>query len=337
MTTISKLEFTIAVCTHNPKPSLLVRLLSAIQSLSDATKSIEIILVDNNSSTSVKELSCVHHFLEVIPFARYVVEPRQGLTAARCRAIHETTAPIVVFFDDDNEPAPNYLQVLQRYFRDYPNVGVWGPGQITVEYVDPVEPWFEQHPEKFQQRQLDFGYSCVPATWGSYSPNGTGFAVRREILQRYASAIEQGKLQATDRKGTSLASAGDVQIVWEGIKLGFAAGMIPELKCNHLIPAEKANLSYLQRLYFGTASSYAPALVESFSSHVDQLGLPPTPVQIYKLLAKFWIKMLLRPHQRPEIQLKFASDLGGWYGHARALQSPHALQLFSLAERLQLV
>jgi glycosyltransferase involved in cell wall biosynthesis len=329
-------QFAIAICTYNPNPVLLERLLTAIQVILTTTQSTEVLLVDNNSSPALSALPTLQDFLAQIPQARCVVEPKQGLTAARCRAVQETSAPIVVFFDDDNEPSPDYLQVLDHYFTDYPNVGVWGPGQIIVEYVDPVEPWFEQHPERFQQRQLGFGYSCVPATWGPYFPNGTGFAVRRKILHQYVSAIEQGTLQTTDRRGKSLASAGDVQIVWEGIKMSLAAGMIPELRCNHLITADKANLSYLKRLHFGTASSYAPALLESFPS---QLGQPATisMVQVYKLLAKFFVKMALHSKQRSEIQLKFASDLGEFYGHARAFQSPHAHQLLFLAEQFKLI
>jgi glycosyltransferase involved in cell wall biosynthesis len=331
-------QFVIAICTYNPNPVLLERLLTAIKViLTTTTQSTEVLLVDNNSSPALSALPVVQDFITQIPRARCVVELKQGLTAARCRAVQETSAPIFVFFDDDNEPSTDYLQVLDRYFTTYPHVGIWGPGQITVEYVDPVEPWFEQHPERFQQRQLGFGYSCVPATWGPYFPNGTGFAVRRDVLHQYVSAIEQGTLQTTDRRGKSLASAGDVQIVWEGIKMGLAAGMISELRCNHLITADKANLSYLKRLHFGTASSYAPALLESFPSQLDQPS-SISMIHVYKLLVKFFVKMSLRPKQRSEIQLKFATDLGEFYGHARAVQSPHhAHQLLSLAEQFKLI
>lgn len=331
------LKFAIAVCTYNPNPHLLGCLLNAIQGIISVTPVGEVILVDNNSFPSIKELPSVRDFLLAVPLARCIVEAKQGLTAARCRAIHETTAPIIVFFDDDNEPSSNYLQVLSRYFKDYPNVGVWGPGQIIVKYVDSVEPWFEQHPEKFQQRQSDFGYSCIPATWNPCSPNGTGFAVRREILQKYLEATEQDSLHTTGRKGESLASAEDVQIVWEGIKLGFAAGMIPELCCNHLITAEKANLTYLKRLEFGTASSYAPALLESFPQQLDHYQADiPSILHMYRYLAKYWLKMALRPEQRYENQLKLANNLGGWYGLAKARRSPRANNLLTIARRLHL-
>lgn len=332
-----KVNFSIAVCTYNPKSRLLERLLKAIEAILTTTQSAEVLLVDNNSSPGLNTIPLVQRFLAQAPQARCVVETKPGLNAARCRAIKETSAPIVVFFDDDNEPNPDYLQVLDRYFTDYPIVGIWGPGHIAVEYVDPVESWLYQYVESFQQRQVGFAYSCAPATWELHFPNGTGFAVRREILQQYVSAIEQGTLQTMGRQGKSLASAEDVQIVWEGFKLGFAAGMVPELRCNHLITADKANLSYLKRLHFGTASSYVPALLESFPEQLAKLGKPPGAVHVYRLFAKFLLKMALRPQQRLEIQIKFAGNLGECYGHARAFQSPHSHQFLSLAILLQLV
>jgi cellulose synthase/poly-beta-1,6-N-acetylglucosamine synthase-like glycosyltransferase len=329
--------FAIAVCTYNPNPLLIERLLNALQKLLDTGKVAETVLVDNNSSPPIANLPSVQQFLAHNPEVRCIVEPKQGLTAGRCRAIKEISAPIVVFFDDDNEPDADYLEILDKYFSAYPNVGVWGPGQIQVEYIDPVEPWIENYRVSFQQRQSDFGYSCIPAAWSSYFPNGTGFAIRREILEQYVLAIEQGVMQTTDRQGKSLASAGDIQMVWEGNKLGYAGGMIPELRCNHLITGDKANLSYLKRLEFGTASSYIPALIESFPDQAKQLAQPPSMSTIYQQLAKFWIKMAVRPQKRHETQIQFAGLMGGHYGYSIATESPHAERILSLAKRLQLV
>lgn len=332
----SEFDFAIAVCTYNPNPVLLERLFTAIQALLTTVLSIEIVLVDNNSSPALITLPTVQNFLSKTAQARCVVEPQQGLAIARCRAVRETTASIVVFFDDDNEPNCDYLQVLDCYFKKYPNVGVWGPGQIAVEYIDQVEAWFHQHPEFFQQRQLEFGYTCVPAFLGTHSPNGTGFAARRNVLQQYVFAVEQGALRTTGRKGNSLSSAEDSQIVWESTKLGFAVGMIPELRCKHLITVDKANFTYLKRLHFGVGSSYVLALDQSFPQHLAKWGKPPTMVQVYVHLIKFWIDMALHPQQQGAIQLRVAKAMGGWYGHASALQAPHADQILRLAERFHL-
>lgn len=329
--------FSLAICTYNPDSRLLERLIGVIQNFLTEPLLDQVVIVDNNSSPPVSSYIFVRELLASSAKVRCVVEIKQGLTFARCRAAAEISSPFVVFFDDDNEPAANYLSILAHYFKNYSNVGCWGPGEIAVEYVDPVTPWFEQNREYFQQRKSDFAYGCVPAAWEPYYPNGTGLAMRREVLQRYVLAVQQGELQATDRKGKSLASGGDAQMLWEGVKMGYAAGLIPELRCNHLIPSSKANFSYLRKLRFGIASSFIPTLIESFPSKLAKFGTLPSMKRVYFERIMLQINMLRYPQKAYNLQLKFTDSLGYWYGYATVLESPRAVQLLDLAQGLQLI
>jgi glycosyltransferase involved in cell wall biosynthesis len=332
------LQFAIAICTYNPDLRLLTRLLNALLPIiKSSEETVEVIIVDNNSLPPLTFYPEVQNFLDKVQNIQYIIEAKQGLTAARCAAIQATSAPIIVFFDDDNEPAPDYLKVLSEYFEKYPNVGIWGPGQIEVEYIDPVNSWFLENREKFQQRKRPFAYVCEPANWGQYYPNGTGFAVRREILNNYLEGVEKERLQVTGRKGKQLSSAEDVQIVWEGTKLGFAAGMIPNLKCNHLIPASKANFSYLARLHFGTASAYMPALFQSFPEKKEEDYVLPSKLQIYKRIIKLKIKQILRPTLKYQIDFEIANYIGGLYGLATAMKSKRTQEIANLAKSFQLL
>ncbi len=331
-------QFAIAICTYNPDLRLLARLLNALlQIIKSDTEKVDVIIVDNNSSPPLNSYSEVRDFLCEAPNSQCIIETKQGLTAARCTAIKATLASIVVFFDDDNEPAPDYLEILSQYFKKYPNVGIWGPGHIEVEYVDAVDLWFLDNKEKFQQRRRPFAYICEPANWGQYYPNGTGFAVRRKILNKYLEAVENGNLQSNDRKGTQLSSAGDVQIVWEGMKLGFAAGMIPILKCNHLIPISKANFSYMARLHFCTSSAYMPALYQSFPEKKEQDYNLPSKLQIHKRLVKLKIKQILRPKRKHEISFEIASYIGSLYGIVKAIKSERTQEILNLAKSFKLL
>lgn len=331
-------EFTIAVCTYNPDLRLLTRLFNALLAIvKSTTKKVEIVIVDNNSSPPLSSYAELQDFLSKISNSRCIVEAKQGLAAARCAAIKATSAPIIVFFDDDNEPSLDYLEILSEYFRKYPNVGIWGPGQIEVEYIDPVEQWFLDNKQKFQQRNSAFAYVCEPANWGQYYPNGTGFALRREILDKYLEGVETAKLSLTGRQGNVLSSGEDAQIVWEGMKMGFAAGMIPELKCKHLIPKSKANFSYLKRLHFGTASAYIPALFESFPETKEQDYKLPSRLKIYEKLTKLKIKQILRLKSQQETDFDIAEYLGGLYGLANAQKSQRAQEILNLAKILQLL
>jgi glucosyl-dolichyl phosphate glucuronosyltransferase len=331
-------QFAIAICTYNPDLRLLARLLDALLPIIKSNKEkVDVIIVDNNSSPPLNSYSEIQGFLCDVPNSQCITEIKQGLTAARCAAIKATLAPIVVFFDDDNEPDPDYLEILSQYFEEYPNVGIWGPGHIEVEYMDAIDSWFLDNKEEFQQRRRPFAYICEPANWGPYYPNGTGFAVRRKILNEYLGAVENGKLQSSGRKGTQLSSADDVQIVWEGMKLGFAAGMIPILKCNHLIPISKANFSYMARLHFGTSSAYMPALFQSFPEKQEQNYNLPSKLQIQKRLVKLKIKQILRPKRKHEISFEIASYIGGLYGIAKAIKSERTQEILNLAKSFKLL
>jgi glycosyltransferase involved in cell wall biosynthesis len=263
----------IVIATHNPDLRTLRRLLDAIRELDCITYAEAIILVDNNSEPRLATDADVMEFLCALPNARYLYESVPGLTAARCRAIRESSADIVVFFDDDNEPASNYLMVLEDYFRRYPNVGISGPGTVNVEYLDETPEEIRRRPELFQQANRAFGYACIAGYFGEVTPFGTGFAVRREVLRQYERLVGDGTLCLTDRQGRSLSSGGDVQIVWDATKMGLACGVIPELVCGHLINGAKANIDYLGRLEYGCAASYAPAISQSFPELAKKLSI----------------------------------------------------------------
>ncbi len=186
--------------------------MAAIRGL-DGVGGIEsVLLVDNNSNPRFDGTKEVAELLSALPNATYSYETVPGLTAARCRAIRDSASDVVVFFDDDNEPAPNYLTVLADFFKRYPNVGVWGPGTVNVEYLDETPDEIRRRPELFQQARRPFGFACIDGYFGEVTPLGTGFAVRRSVLARYERLVADGTLCLSDRQGRSLSSGGDVQI-----------------------------------------------------------------------------------------------------------------------------
>jgi glycosyltransferase involved in cell wall biosynthesis len=331
---VISLSFDIAVCTYDPDVRTLKRLLSAVVSICRVSHVERVLVVDNSSPRSVSKLPFVAEFLRQVKCASCFVEPSRGLTAARCRAVRESSADIVVFFDDDNEPAANYLMVLEDYFSRYPNVGIWGPGTVNVEYLDETPEEIRRRPELFQQAKRAFGYACIAGYYGEVTPLGTGFAVRREVLQQYERLVGDGTLWLTDRQGKSLSSGGDVQIVWEAVKMGFAGGVIPELVCDHLINAAKANIDYLGRLEYGCAASYAPAISQSFPDLAEKMIHPPDYWPVFKVVMKQQLKKKLKPHRRLEATLIQARLLGQAVSQATVFDRQNADRFLKLARWL---
>lgn len=264
---MSCLRTAVVVCTFNPKQQHFERSLAALARLAKQYFcAFDCLIVDNNSQPHVAELPYVQDFLRVFPSARVVREEEPGLSAARLRGISETTADILVFFDDDNEPAENYLHEVNAFFNRHPEVGVVGPGNVDVEFLGPVPGWIDKSCRHFfQERHSKFTeYACIRTPWHAVYPAGTGQSVRRVVLERYAALVVDGVCTATGRKGKSLASGEDGQIVHTAVLMGYAAGICPEMRLRHLIPESRCSAEYLARLSYGVTASLLPAAVESF-------------------------------------------------------------------------
>ena len=54
------------------------------------------------------------------------------------------------------------------------------------------------------------------------------------------------------RKGTSLTSGEDIDMVFTVMDSQYAVGYFPQLKLDHIIPSERFALGYLKRLIFGS-------------------------------------------------------------------------------------
>lgn len=319
---MSGADIAVAICTYNPDERLLTRTLAAVEAQTiAATGAVECVIVDNNSSRAVAQLPVVASFLgRCSSWARVIREPQPGLSYARIAAIDATTAPIVCFVDDDNEPAADYLRKALDILGEHPDIGAIGPGKVAVEFIDPVDAEFAQRfRPHFQEKDAgELTYGCVDATWKDYYPPGSCLTVRREVLAQYRAKYLAGALTASDRVGNALSSGGDTQIVWEAVKMKFAAGISPDLRIVHMIPAKRSTLAYMKRLCYGTASSYMPHFVNSFPEARQRAVTPlPTDLQITRNALRIAARNLVR-FRAGLAAVDLASYFGALIGMMRA-------------------
>ncbi len=261
----------VAICTHNPDQAVFEQALNAVSCLSWPDGSApEVVIVDNGSSCVLKDEPYVKAFLSGGSGARVVREERLGLAFARTRAFHEARGTVIVCFDDDNAPDSDYLEGVTQAVEAYPCVGVWGPGKVKVEFQPGCDPdvaaryarYFQEHEQDTATFALDYP---LPAT----IPWGTGMALKKEVALHYSDWYSKGGWQTTGRRGTSLASCDDLQISWLAMQGGWAVGRHPAMRVRHLIPARRAQMSYVARLIYGVSVSYAPALREALPARFN--------------------------------------------------------------------
>jgi glycosyltransferase involved in cell wall biosynthesis len=259
------IDFSIIVCTYNPDERLLFRCLRAIHGLNKDDIGIEVILTDNNSMMPVRDLDCVTAYAEILPAFRIIEVERQGVQFARMAAIEAAKGTWCIYFDYDNEPDPGYLQQLRLLHTKYPGVAGWGPGVVTVDFVDGIKTGIEAYARlAFQQKSIKGDCFASEAAWHPCYPFGTGLCTLTIVLQRYVTLAREGLFTLSGRKANQLSGGEDTQMVLLCIKLGYAAGSSGKLSLTHIIPAERANAAYLLRLAYGTSVCYSTCLLQVF-------------------------------------------------------------------------
>src|SRR5690606_15503899 len=120
-----------------------------------------------------------------------------GLVYARIKGLTESKGRTLVFVDDDNVLADDYLQELEILLKDHPGVAVWGPGVITPEYLAPAPAWIVSHfGGMYQQKHNESVCFGMEAGWPPYYPSGSGMAVQREVMEAYTEAVNNKKITA---------------------------------------------------------------------------------------------------------------------------------------------
>jgi glycosyltransferase involved in cell wall biosynthesis len=245
-------RITVIVCAHNPHAGRLARTIEGLRQQDLPLEKWEFLLVDNASTTPL-ETSCD---LSWHPLARVVREETLGLTPARAAGIREARSPLLVFVDDDNVLCPEYLSHSLAVMDELPRLGALG-GRSIPQYEIPPPPWIGRVEGLLACRDLGgerllYSWEGLPPEARSYpamAPIGAGMVVRRDLALLYISEVENSpRRQNLDRRGKSLASGGDNDMILSILGRGWAVGYEPVLTLQHLIPSTRMDPVYLQRL-----------------------------------------------------------------------------------------
>src|SRR6187402_2784061 len=134
------LRVSVIVCTHNPRKPHLRAALDALQQQDLDACAWELVVVDNASTEPLSQWVDVRWH----PNGRIVHEEALGLTRARLRGIKETQAPLLVFVDDDNVLASDYLTKALAVAGQHASLGIWS-GSVELVFDEPPPAWTEKY------------------------------------------------------------------------------------------------------------------------------------------------------------------------------------------------
>ena len=248
-----QVSLSVILCTHNPRPDYLCRVLASLRGQTLPAEQWEFLLVDNASKQPLAEMCDISWHSR----AKHVREDELGLTPARLRGIHESNGKLLVFVDDDNLLAPDFLEQATAISAQFPVLGAFGAGILEPEFE--VQPALELRPHFY----LLALRNSPSALWTNNAadvqcrPAGAGLCVTRPVANFYRQSVADLGIAAAvlDRRGQRLFCAGDDFFSLAAAKLGFHFGVFPELRITHLISAARSNRQYLLRLIHDHAFS----------------------------------------------------------------------------------
>jgi glycosyltransferase involved in cell wall biosynthesis len=235
----------IIMCCYNSVPRLPVTLQHLLAQKITGHINWEIIVVDNASTDETT--NCATQILTNAKGIDYAIvyEAESGLSSARKKGYTVAKYEYLVFCDDDNWLAENYIQLGYKTMEENPKIGILG-GRGDAVFEGPEPFWFKDF-------MIDFAVGEQPGVVEILSPvkevYGAGFIIRKTYLdQLYGSGF---KSILSDRKGEQLISGGDVELCYVAPLFGYEIWYCRDLNFKHLMTRPRLSWNYMKRLYDG--------------------------------------------------------------------------------------
>jgi glycosyltransferase involved in cell wall biosynthesis len=303
----------VIIPTHNPELGRLTRTLHGLRVQTLPAAAWETIIVNNAS----EGFPSSKYLKEVGPENLTVHEERSlGLSFARATGFRAARSDCAVLVDDDNVLAPDYLARVNALCDAHPNVAAFGGKSLPEFECAPPEWMHEFYPllalrDAGDNPQVSRGLRPPGATadeYPLYAPLGAGMALRRAAWLAWLKAHCAGRPALSDRRGSSLSSSGDNDIVLCSLRAGWEIAYFPELVLTHIIPASRLRAEYLARLNRGIQQSWMQVL----AMHNVSPWSPLTAIGSALRKLKAWF--VHRPWSSPAARVRWAGACGHFDG-----------------------
>ncbi len=238
----------VIICCYNSEKRLPETLKHiALQQVDDAI-SWEVLVINNNSSDNTREVAIQEWNTYQTPDLRFEVidEPKPGLNHAREKGISESKYKYVIFCDDDNWLAENYVQDAYNILHSNNRIAVLGGhGEPVFESAIPPHFWKNQYdalavgPQSLHEGNITDSRGVV---------YGAGMVLNKEA---YFTLKEKHHFRflTTDRNGSSLISGGDFELCIAFRNAGYQIWYSGKLRFRHYIPSNRTEIGYYKKLF----------------------------------------------------------------------------------------
>lgn len=263
----------VIVCAHNPRIEVLKQTIEGIKKQTLNTDQWEFLLIDNASDIAIAQKLTP----EISSGIRIIQERTLGLTPARLRGIREARGNLLVFVDDDNVLDPEYLKNALSICSEHPKIGAFG-GNIKPIFEEAAPEWTQPYWYLLAVRDTREDHISMNHGDADAEPCGAGLCITKEIAEQYARYLADDPVRrALDRSGDSLASAGDMDLIFTAFDLNYGIGRFRSLTLDHLIPPNRLTEAYFLRIF--EAMNYSGVILKKIrqispnNSHTSIMGV----------------------------------------------------------------
>jgi glycosyltransferase involved in cell wall biosynthesis len=278
----------VCICTHDPRTDILQLTLGSLAGQSAGAGSFSVLIVDNASSPPLPE-ALLAPLVQAGIAARLVFEARPGVAQARLRAIRETTSDWILFVDDDNELAPEFIERGLSIAVDGPDLACFGGKLLLPSHLSPPD-WARPFLPYLAIKDVgDEAIKGIAEHWGQWEPPTAGAFVRRSLALAYLDRITRDpRILELGRKGRrGLGSCEDSLMMRQALGLRLVNAYQPALRLFHHLDPTRFRLGYLLRLMHGYGRSHV-LLERSLWSGGGSLPIPPGYRRLRPFLRLLW-------------------------------------------------
>ncbi|MEI2396276.1 MULTISPECIES: glycosyltransferase [Paenibacillus] len=240
-------KISIIICTYN-RSALLVKTLHSLLPLENLDHA-EIIVVDNSSKDDTA--AAIRRFIDTYGAdmdIRYLLEPVQGLSAARNTGILASKSPLIAFLDDDAIPCRTWISTIVSTFEQKPEVMAMG-GKIAPIFESKRPEWLIK-PFELPYTIVDLG-NRIREYPKRLHPCGANMAMRKIVFDISLFPLELG------RKGDSLLSGEETWLFGQIQQEGHSILYHPEMAVDHFVPANRLTEDWIMKRYYSQGISNA--------------------------------------------------------------------------------
>ncbi len=319
---MKRLSISAIICTHNPRPDYLRRVLDALKAQTLPKEQWELLFIDNAS----KEVLAGKWDLSWHPQARHVREGQLGKVQALMAGIKEADGGLLVIVDDDNVLDPGYLAACGQISRDWPFLGAWG-GSIVAEFEEPPPKWAKPYLRYLAIREVthDQWSNLSDPKYFGLLPWGAGMCVRRQVAEKWAARTSgDAMLRKLDRQGGALLCGEDTHMALSACDLGLGTGLFSSLRLRHLIHAGRLREEYLIKLLAGQV--YSLCILSAIRGRTPERVSWPRFIWGHVTALRRGFRAFRFYHASVRASQSAAGDLRHWMGSAHSSRPDGALE-----------